>query len=317
MSQAEAPFRIPLPMPGALSTVNVYLLGREAGDALLVDAGFPYPDTADAIRQALAVRGVSKVGRILLTHAHPDHVGAAAELQRAFGAEVYLTAEALAFLRRTQRPDWMLKLRSFLVAAGVPAEEAAAVTAVALPVVELPHTAPPPPVFVVGGEDWQLLPTPGHSPGHVALLGPGGVLIGGDLLLPGETPNVSFLPEQGGDPLGEYLRSVAAVARLRLKRLLPGHGEETDDVGAPIRLVEEHHAARRRDVEAALAAGATTLYEVAQAIPWAERRRPYRDLGPTARRLALGEAMAHLAHLCAVGRAERVGGGFRLRPTGG
>jgi glyoxylase-like metal-dependent hydrolase (beta-lactamase superfamily II) len=71
--------------------VNVYLLDTGAGLALL-DTGFP--GRAPKILDAVATIGKkpSDVKHMLLTHCHPDHIGSAAALQRATGAEVWAHA---------------------------------------------------------------------------------------------------------------------------------------------------------------------------------------------------------------------------------
>ena len=75
---------------------RAYLL-RRGGRALLIDSGLP-GDTA-ALGVFLAERGVRPGGRgagrleaVLLTHAHPDHAGGAAYLQRVYGAAVIVGA---------------------------------------------------------------------------------------------------------------------------------------------------------------------------------------------------------------------------------
>lgn len=62
--------------------VNTYLL-ETAGGLTLIDTGFPR-DTAKIIRGIIASgRPPRDVRHILITHAHPDHIGGAAALREA------------------------------------------------------------------------------------------------------------------------------------------------------------------------------------------------------------------------------------------
>jgi glyoxylase-like metal-dependent hydrolase (beta-lactamase superfamily II) len=68
--------------------VNVYVLETADGLAVL-DTGFPH--TASKILDGVRALGYQSndVHHILLTHAHPDHIGSAAALKRATGATVW------------------------------------------------------------------------------------------------------------------------------------------------------------------------------------------------------------------------------------
>lgn len=72
-------------------TVNMYLLDAPEG-LTLIDAGFPGDDRK--VLDALKVLGrpANDLKHIVLTHAHPDHIGSAAALKRATGARTYLHA---------------------------------------------------------------------------------------------------------------------------------------------------------------------------------------------------------------------------------
>jgi hydroxyacylglutathione hydrolase len=136
---------------------NCYLIRREGSDrALLVDPG----DEAERLQAAMKELGVEPEA-ILLTHTHIDHIGAVAEIARASGAPVYCPRAELTILANPDRffpPAW----------GSVEPWEA-----------EQP---------IDGGERLQLagfdvdvVPTPGHSPGHVTFAIEG-ALFSGDVL---------------------------------------------------------------------------------------------------------------------------------------
>ena len=77
--------------PG-IGLVNVFLLETAAG-LVLIDTGFP--GSSDAILRAMAKLGYApeRLAHIVLTHAHPDHVGSLAALKQATGAETWMHAD--------------------------------------------------------------------------------------------------------------------------------------------------------------------------------------------------------------------------------
>jgi glyoxylase-like metal-dependent hydrolase (beta-lactamase superfamily II) len=65
------------------SGTNTYLLG--SGEVTIIDPG---PDDARHAHAILSALGGGRIGRILLTHAHPDHAPGAVPLARQAGAPV-------------------------------------------------------------------------------------------------------------------------------------------------------------------------------------------------------------------------------------
>ena len=67
-----------LPLSSAIGHVNVYLLEDRAGWTL-VDTGANEPDCQFALRQTLQQSSFADrpITRVLATHFHPDHLGAA------------------------------------------------------------------------------------------------------------------------------------------------------------------------------------------------------------------------------------------------
>ena len=164
---------------------------------------------------------------ILLTHLHPDHAGSAAELARAWNVPVYVDPDEL--------PGPTGKL-----AYSDPIGRVIGPFTRFLPEGEFDAclrivTACDPAAGVPGLPDWERIPTPGHTPGHVSYFRASDrVLITGDALL---TVNASslwgLLPSKqtiSGPPRISTWRwavateSIALLARLEPRVLAPGHG---------------------------------------------------------------------------------------------
>ena len=84
-------WKITLPIPFPLKTVNVYALVGKNGWTL-VDAGMGTPDAREAFAAGLQKAGLAlaDLQAIVLTHHHPDHIGLSGELQEQTGARIYM-----------------------------------------------------------------------------------------------------------------------------------------------------------------------------------------------------------------------------------
>ena len=77
--------RVTQPLPWALDHVHCYAVD-DADGWTLIDCGLGTPGTGRRWEQALALLGHPRVRRLVITHYHPDHIGAStrlAELTRA------------------------------------------------------------------------------------------------------------------------------------------------------------------------------------------------------------------------------------------
>lgn len=87
----ETPFRIALPTQFEMGTVNCYLYKTPV--PTLIDCGEKSDASWDALIQGLSERGllITDIERIIITHAHVDHMGMAAKVAVASGAKVYVS----------------------------------------------------------------------------------------------------------------------------------------------------------------------------------------------------------------------------------
>jgi glyoxylase-like metal-dependent hydrolase (beta-lactamase superfamily II) len=134
--------RVTLPMPASPGHVHCYLL--PAGDGwTLVDTGLGTRETTDRWRDALA-RLDAPVTAIVITHFHPDHVGAAAEVAELKGAPVY--QGALDYAQCVQvwgNEAWPGGIADWFTRNGVPDEVAAELLEAGRVYAELIHYVDP------------------------------------------------------------------------------------------------------------------------------------------------------------------------------
>jgi len=223
-----------LPLRGA----SVYFV-RSGDSWVLVDAG--YAGSGRVIEEA-AGRLCGATGRpksILLTHGHPDHAGSATGLAADWDAPVFVTEREKPFVDGTALyPEpLVIWLRQVLPAPCMQALRRGSDLGEAVQAFD-PATGVP------GLPDWRAVETPGHTPGHVALLRPDDrTLIAGDAVLTmawwsrlGEGGAGWILdvargtPRLTGPPAGftcdwrDAAVSVAALAELEPQVLASGHG---------------------------------------------------------------------------------------------
>jgi glyoxylase-like metal-dependent hydrolase (beta-lactamase superfamily II) len=144
--------------------INSYALVEEDGTVTLVDAGLR--GSYRRIRAALPAIGVrpGDVRRVVVTHAHRDHVGGLAKVVANTGADVAVHEREAPYLRDGRAP------RNVRGNTGK------------IPTVTVAEQFLDGAVLPIAG-GLRVIHTPGHTPGHVSLLHePTGVLITGDAL---------------------------------------------------------------------------------------------------------------------------------------
>jgi hydroxyacylglutathione hydrolase len=185
-----------------ITRTNCYIVGcEETHEAVVIDPG-GHPRR---ILQAVQESGLT-VRYVLNTHCHFDHMGANAAIVAATGAPLALHPAELPILEARGGASWF----------GLPVQESP------LPDVELA----PGQVLQVGTLRFQVLYTPGHSPGGVTFyLEEEGVAFDGDVLF---QMGVGRTDLHGGD-WDTLVRSIREVLFTLPDEtvLYPGHGPKT------------------------------------------------------------------------------------------
>lgn len=152
-------------------------------------------------------------------------------------------------------------------------------------------------VLLLGGREWFVLHTPGHTADHFCLHDPeSGVFIAGDHVLPTITPHISGITAVR-DPLKQFFYSLDRVGEIQdVKQVLPAHGHPFNDLRGRTQAIKRHHFERlERIKEISREIGPATVESISKHL-----FKP-RSWGP----MADSETFAHLEHLRLTGDAER------------
>lgn len=232
--------------------VNWYLVD-DGGEVAMYDAG--WPRSWSHIQAALGElgRGPADVTAVVLTHAHPDHLGAAEHVRTACGATVHVHAPELARAHGHARGSSPFSLVPGLL----PTLWRPSAAAFVLQATARGFMFPTWVKDVTPFDDRQVLdvpgrprpvPTPGHTEGHVSFVFESrGVVITGDAIATLDVLTRRRGPQLMPDPLnGDPQRTRASldvIAGLAADTLLPGHGDPF--AGAPADAVDRARAADR------------------------------------------------------------------------
>jgi glyoxylase-like metal-dependent hydrolase (beta-lactamase superfamily II) len=250
---------------------NVFVT-RDRHGFSVVDVGCGGLSGPDHLMAGLAHWGLDLKGlhTVVLSHAHPDHMGAMgwlleevqprvlvhrldlesaldpARLNLSF--DIPLVKERCAQAGKGEEVASLEILRFFLASG---CEMSAAREVLPLSDEE---------VIRLGDLDFRVIHTPGHAPGHISLFAKErGLLLAGDLV--GKFP-AWYTPSSGG--LLAYLESLERLQVTNAATILPAHGPPISDSSAGIEKIRTSLLRREKTMVDALGRGPKTFWQLCE-----------------------------------------------------
>ncbi|MGI9132759.1 MAG: MBL fold metallo-hydrolase [Rhodoferax sp.] len=312
-----------MPLPFALNHINVWLLRDAIEDTdgsgtlrqgwSIVDCCI-HSDIAKAHWERVfadALDGLP-ILRVMVTHMHPDHIGLAHWLCERWNARLWISATDHQVARIGCMGPTAFggdRAAEFFASHGLNSPQA--VTEIKARSSYFPSLVPSVPLqyrrlmdglqVTLGGRIWRCISGYGHAPEHIALYCESlKVLIGGDMMLPRISTNVSvYEAEPESNPLALFLESIEKFRDLPADTLvLPSHGKPFTGLHQRIDQLHTHHQARLTEVRQACAVKPCSAAEVLPVL----FPRPM-DMHQTT--FAMGESIAHLHALWFEGTLRR------------
>jgi glyoxylase-like metal-dependent hydrolase (beta-lactamase superfamily II) len=305
-----------LALPFRLNHVNIYLIADGDGWAM-VDTGIGNDATVAAWTTLFEgpLKDV-RITRLIVTHAHPDHVGLAGWIVERFGCPLLMSqVEYLqaAYHQHRGAPERKLAQRLFFRRHGMDEEITEALLGRGQEY--LTRVSILPPVYhrlidggeiTIGSRRFRIITGGGHAFDQVMLYCEAdNIFLSADQVLSKISPNVSvWAVEPEADALGDYLRSLAALAGLLPDDVLvlPGHGVPFYGVKTRITQLADHHEERCQMIADACRDKPCTAADLVRVV----FHKHVLDAHQTG--FAAGELIAHVNYMRFTGRlTEEVG----------
>ena len=318
---------IRMSLPFALNHINLWLLRDELDGQQgwsIVDCCISRDESKAQWEQIFATQleGMP-ILRVIVTHMHPDHIGLAYWLCERWKVRLWISATDYNMARLGALGPTAFggeAAANFFASHGL--NDLDSVTQIKARVNYFPRLVPAVPpqyrrmmdgdVVAIGGRSWTCISGHGHAPEHISLYcASEKVLIGGDMMLPRISTNVSvYEVEPEANALKQFLDSIDKFMALPEDTLtLPSHGKPFTGLYTRVRQLHEHHRDRLAEVIAACGEKACCAADI---LPIMFKR----PLDLHQKTFAMGEAVAHLHALWFDGKLQRTfdgNGVYRFR----
>ena len=304
-------------LPFALNHINLWLLRDEIDGRpgwSVVDCCISLDEAKAQWEQIFAneLEGLP-ILRVIVTHMHPDHIGLAHWLCQRWQVRLWISATDYTMARIGTQGSTGFSgdtMAAFFASHGL--NDPDSIEKIKGRSSYFPKLVPSVPrqyrrmmdgdSLTIGGRHWACISGYGHAPEHISLYCEEiRVLIGGDMMLPRISTNVSvYDQEPESNPLKQFLDSIDKFRALDAQTLtLPAHGKPFIGLYERIQQLHDHHSDRLAEVMEACTARPCSAADM---LPVLFKRAL--DLHQTT--FAMGESIAHLHLLWFEGRLQRM-----------
>lgn len=261
---------IALELPFRLNHVNCFLAEGENG-MLLIDTGLNNKKARE--RWTKELKHI-ELHDIVITHHHPDHVGAAGYLQQKYQTNIHMgyIEEELALTHVNESS--LNKLPEYYFKAAVPVEKGKEMSentrefkSVVTPYPKVTDYITEDKEYKIGNEIYKPFIVPGHSDGLVTFYNENQkVLISTDHILPRITPNISYSYQGDSNPLDSYFNSLNRMKEIEIDYVIPSHGKPFFDGRKRIEELISHHEERCDFILSVLSSRKLNVYQVSEVL---------------------------------------------------
>lgn len=307
-------YQIRLPIDNEFAQPTNCFAVLDGGEALLVDVGAATERGLRFLNGALDELGVNRSRlTVALTHLHLDHSGLADRILPP-GEPVLAGARSATVCDSDLLAAWRHRLESAFLREGATEADVACLGEPFYSSFAVPKSRPicflsEEKRVTVGRYAFEVIETPGHTQGHIALFEPRShLLISGDMLLFNTTSSVEYSAD-GTDDLQLYLDSLAKIRALECEIVLVAHGSSDGDCLARIDWLTKHNGeiADRMEHEVRLGQHLQGV-DLVKRVYWPYGEEAWGELRPVRKLYILFKGFAVINHLAATGRIERIEG---------
>jgi glyoxylase-like metal-dependent hydrolase (beta-lactamase superfamily II) len=255
------------------NSANIYVIPDENGFSL-IDVGCGGINAIELLKEGLSHWGlkIDQLHTVVLSHAHPDHMGAMGWILEEANPKAYIHHLDIRPALDSKQLDFTfdISLAKKRWAVAHPGNELKDFSILnyldssgcLMSATDEVEPLPADNCLALGGFEFQVIHTPGHSPGHVSLFEKNKrIMLAGDLV--GKAP-AWYVPAAGG-VLG-YLESLAKLEALDAVVLLPAHGSIIEEPAEAVQIIKRKLLQRETLLKEELQNGSKSFMELNKAL---------------------------------------------------